>query len=117
MARAYAGPADALARYEALIAMYPTVERKGASTPYTSLNGHMFSFLDSSGALSIRLPPEDLQDFLERHHTNLSEQHGHVLKEFALVPPALFGDIDEMSKWFARSYQWTATRRPKPKRA
>lgn len=117
MAGDYAGPPDALAGYEALIARFPHIERKGASMPYTSLNGHMFSFLDPSGALSIRLSPDDLHDFVERHQTTLSEQHGRVLKDFALVPPSLSSDIDELGRWFARSYEWTATLRPKPKRA
>ena len=36
--------ADKLALYEKLVATDPNVERKGATMPYTSLNGHMFSF-------------------------------------------------------------------------
>ena len=38
-------PAEKLALYEKLVATNPDVARKGAKTPYTSLNGHMFSFL------------------------------------------------------------------------
>ena len=34
-----------LASYEALVATGPGVERKGKTMPYTSVNGHMFSFL------------------------------------------------------------------------
>jgi hypothetical protein len=85
--------------------------------PYTSLNGHMSSFLDPSGALSIRLSPDDLHDFVDRHQTTLSEQPGRVLKDFAVVPAAISEDVDELSRWFARSYEWTATLRPEPKRA
>src|SRR5262245_42442244 len=47
--------ADALSRYEKLIATNPNVERKGATMPYTSLNGHMFSFLTKTGKLALRL--------------------------------------------------------------
>ena len=47
--------ADALKQYEKLIATNPNVERKGATMPYTSLNGHMFSFLTKTGTLALRL--------------------------------------------------------------
>ena len=38
-------PADRLASYERLISTLPGVDRKGATMPYTAVNGHMFSFL------------------------------------------------------------------------
>lgn len=37
-------PTAKLELYEKLVATCPEVERKGASMPYTSHNGHMFSF-------------------------------------------------------------------------
>ena len=39
-------PPAQLALYEKLIATMPEIVRKGAVHPYTSLNGHMFSYLD-----------------------------------------------------------------------
>ena len=39
-------PAEKVELYNKLVATIPAVERKGASMPYTSLNGNMFSFLD-----------------------------------------------------------------------
>jgi len=44
-----------LALYEALIATHPKIERKGKSNPYTSVNGHMFSYLSKEGELGLRL--------------------------------------------------------------
>jgi hypothetical protein len=41
-----------LALYEKLVATNPKVERKGATMPYTSLNGHMFSLLTRAGWLA-----------------------------------------------------------------
>jgi hypothetical protein len=38
-----------LALYEKLVATNPGVERKGATMPYTSVNGHMFSLLTKEG--------------------------------------------------------------------
>src|SRR5262245_35597433 len=42
---AASAPEDKLKLYEKLVATNPKVERKGATMPYTSLNGHMFSYL------------------------------------------------------------------------
>ncbi len=53
----FEGPSLSLARYEQLLAANPQVERKGAKVPYTSRNGHMFSFLDAEGSMALRLPP------------------------------------------------------------
>jgi hypothetical protein len=36
---------ERLARYDRLIATQPGLQRKGATIPYTSVNGHMCSFL------------------------------------------------------------------------
>ena len=48
--------ARSLQLYERLVSTNPNVERKGASMPYTSLNGHMFSLLTKEGKLVLRLP-------------------------------------------------------------
>ena len=46
--RAAVPDADNLRLYEeALVATQPNVERKGATHPYTSLNGNMFSCLSA----------------------------------------------------------------------
>jgi hypothetical protein len=45
-------PAVAIERYDAIIATRPGIERKGASMPYTSIDGHMFSFLTPEGVLA-----------------------------------------------------------------
>ena len=57
-------PADKLALYDALIKSVPQIERKGAAHPYTSLNGHMFTYLDQTGTLGLRLPADALKTFL-----------------------------------------------------
>lgn len=40
--------------YDQLINANPTIERKGKTMPYTSLNGHMFSFLSKEGTMGLR---------------------------------------------------------------
>jgi len=49
--KASAIPAAKLALYEKLIATDPSIERKGATIPYTSANGKMFTFLSPTGEL------------------------------------------------------------------
>ena len=71
-------PPDKLALYEKLIATRPEIDRKGAVHPYTSLNGHMFTYLDQSGTLGIRLPKEEVETFLKKYKTTLFVSYGVV---------------------------------------
>jgi len=78
MAKAkYQGPAERLTLYEALVASVDGVERKGAANPYTSRNGHMTSFIDKEGEVSIRLDQADREEFIEQHRSRIAEQHAH----------------------------------------
>ena len=115
MAKRAAGiPADRLELYERLVATQPSVERKGATMPYTSLNGHMFSFLTETGKLALRLPAEQREAFLKKYSTRLCEQHGSVLKEYVEVPDALLERTGELQKYFDLSRAHVATLKPKP---
>ena len=73
---------EVLGLYDQIIATQPDVQRKGAAMPYTSLNGHMFSFLTPEGHLALRLPSPERQAFLASYHTRLCEQHGKVLEQY-----------------------------------
>jgi len=109
----YQGPADRLALYEQLVATHPVVERKGATMPYTSRNGHMFSFLDATGTMALRLPDPSRSEFLETFSTNLAEQHGRQMKEYVVVPDHLLKNTEELREWFQRSHEWIGTLKPK----
>lgn len=110
----YDGPAAALALFEKLVATNPTVDRKGAKTPYTSRNGHMFSFLDAAGSMGLRLSPEAREEFLDKYETTLVEQHGHLMKDYVVVPDKLLENTRELSTWFDRSHDYIGTLKPKP---
>ena len=115
MAKRPAGiPADRLELYEKLLAIRPSVERKGATMPYTSLNGHMFSFMTETGKLALRLPAEEREAFLKKYRTRLCEQHGSVLKEYVEVPDALLERTSELRQYFDLSHAYVATLKPKP---
>ena len=103
-----------LALYEALVATHPEVERKGATMPYTSLSGHMYSLLTKEGTLTLRLPKEERERFLQEHDTKLSEQYGRVMKEYVEVPDALLADTQALQAYFEISYAYVASLKPKP---
>ena len=97
-----------------MVATIDAVEPKGAAMPYTSLNGHMFSFLDPSGSMALRLSADDRAKFLSMYASTLAEQHGRVMQEFVVVPDALLERTNELVGWFARSHDWVGTLKPKP---
>lgn len=106
-------PQDKIDLYEKLIATTPVLERKGATMPYTSLNGNMFSFIDKFGVCGIRLPEKEREDFLKKYKTKLFETHGTVLKEYVTVPDDLLKKTKELTKWFDISYAYAKTLKPK----
>ena len=54
---------DKLELYKKLVATNPTIGQKGASVPYTSVNGPMFSYLSKDGKVALRLPAEEREAF------------------------------------------------------
>lgn len=114
MAKAkYGGPPDKLELYEELVASVEGVERKGAANPYTSRNGHMTSFIDKGGEVSIRLDEEDREEFLEEFDSRISVQYGSQMKEFVVVPDDMLEAQEEIRDWFAKSWDWVGTLEPK----
>src|SRR5258708_3355004 len=101
------------ALFETLVATNPKVERKGATMPYTSLNGHMFSLLTKEGHLILRLAPTDREAFLKKYKTKIPELYGAVMKEYAEVPDALLKKTGELRKYFDLSYAYVGTLKAK----
>ena len=99
--------------YEKLVATNPSVERKGATMPYTSLNGHMFSLLTKEGTLALRLPTDERAAFLKKYQSKLSEQYGTVLKEYVDVPDALLKRTEDLKEFFDVSYAYVGSLKPK----
>ena len=103
-----------LALYEKLVATLPKAERKGATMPYTSLHGHMFSLFTKEGYLALRLPSREREAFLKKYKTALCEQYGVVMKEYVVVPAALLAKTSELKKFFSMSYDYVGPLKPKP---
>jgi hypothetical protein len=99
-------PAARLALYEKLITTDRRIERKGATIPYTSANGKMFTYLSPTGDLRLRLPADEREAFMKKYRTRLALSHGVVMKEFVVVPPGLFARTAELKPYLriSRAY-------------
>jgi hypothetical protein len=107
-------PKATLDLYEKLVATNPKIERKGATVPYTSLNGHMFSYLSKEGKLALRLPPDERSVFLKKYKAKLCEAYGKVQPEYVEVPDSLLKETGELKKFFDASYAYVGSLKPKP---
>ncbi len=116
MAKPTAGavPLDKLELYKKLVATNPNIERKGATVPYTSVNGHMFSYLSKDGKLALRLPTEEREAFLKKYKAKLCEAYGRVQPEYVEVPDSLLASTRELKKFFDRSYEYVGSLKSKP---
>ena len=96
-------PAAKLALYDTLLASKLRIERKGATIPYTSANGKMFTYLSPSGDLRLRLPDEERIAFMKKYRTEPVFQHGVVMKDWVAVPASLFARIAELRPYLEKS--------------
>lgn len=111
----YPGPPAALAKYIAIVeASAGDTIVKGAKNPYTSRNGHMFSFLDPAGTMALRLPDAMYDEFQEVYDSGPVMQYNSVMRGYVSVPASLLDKPDELVPWFDKSYDWIGTLDPKP---
>jgi len=111
----YQGSEKSLKLYAAVVdGSNLDVALKGAKNPYTSLNGHMFSFLDAEGVMALRLSDELQEEFLARYDSGPVTQYGSVMRGYVSVPTELLANTGELGEWFDKSYQWIGTLDPKP---
>jgi hypothetical protein len=106
-------PAEKLELYDKLIHERPHMERKGVGLPYTSVNGHMFTFLSAAGTLALRLPEGRREEFLREYKTSLFLAHGAVLKEYVEVPEVLFKNTAGLLRDLDVSYAYVLGLKPK----
>jgi hypothetical protein len=107
-------PPEKVALYDKLVATNAKVERKGASVPYTSLNGNMFSYLSKNGKLALRLPELEREAFLKKYKAKLCEAYGIVQQEYVEVPDSLLASTRELKKYFDQSFSYVSSLKPKP---
>jgi len=102
-------PQEKLDAYKKLIESNPKIELKGATIPYTSYNGHMFSYFEKDGSFGLRLPEKAREGFLKKYKTTLFVSYGIVKKEFVLVPDKLLMNFKEFKPYFDLSFDFVAS--------
>ena len=107
-------PIDKLRFYNDLIENISEIERKGKTTPYTSMNGHMFSFLSKDGVMGLRLSKDDRECFIQEFNGQLMQQHGRVMKEYVEIPNVLLQDTKQLTTYLNKSLSYVSALKPKP---
>ena len=74
-------PEERLELCDNLLATNPDIKRKGGTMPYTSINGHMFSFLNQQGTMGLRFSKENIEAFIQKFKTRLIEPYGRIIKD------------------------------------
>ena len=111
----YEGPPASLDAYRSVVdASQSGAEVKGARNPYTSRNGHMFSFLDADGLMALRLSDEMSEEFRSTYESGDVIQYNATMRGYSSVPAELLADTASLAPWFDRSWQWIGTLPPKP---
>jgi TfoX/Sxy family transcriptional regulator of competence genes len=64
--------------------------------------------------LALRLPADEREKFLKKYKTTLFEAYGAVMKEYVTVPDSLLKNTKELQTYFALSYQYVGSLKPKP---
>ena len=106
-------PKDLLELYKKLVASDLQSELKGDKVPYTSLNGHMFSYINE-GSLVLRLSKNEKEAFEKKYKTGPVISYGVIKTEFVCVPEELLNNTKELKKYFDLSKSYTQTLKPKP---
>ncbi len=73
----------------------------------------MFSFLDPTGVMALRLSDELTEQFRSEFESGPVMQYNSVMRGYSSVPPELLADSDTLVEWFDRSYDWIGTLPPK----
>lgn len=105
--------AEALARYEEIVADYPALKVKGKANKYTSMNGNMFSALQKDGVLTVRLSETEKKAYNAEHGTGDVNSYGAVLRGYVYVTQAIWEDDAKLRALFKQCVEHAKTLKPK----
>lgn len=107
-------PEERVELYDKLIATLPDQKRKGAASAYTSLNGHMFSFVDKTGEFAFRYSDQRKAELIEELGGKESIQYNSVMRGYVVFPESIMDDFGKLEELFMESYEYIASLKPKP---
>lgn len=102
-----------LTLYDQAVEKCPRFERKGKTMPYTSSNGHMFSFLNKAGELGIRFSKDVQKKYLQDLETTTFESYGATMRGYILIPDQVLGDMDLLVDLLNEGYDYVMSLEPK----
>jgi hypothetical protein len=73
----------------------------------------MYTYFTKDDFVALKLPEDEKIKFLDKYKTKLVEQYGIVQKEYVVVPESLLQKASELKKYFAISYKYVSTLKPK----
>ncbi len=113
----YEGPVESLDLYRFAVEQSSAEKVKGAKNPYTSRNGHMFSFLDADGSAALRLSTDLETEFRSQFASGPVEQYGRTMQGYSAVPADLLSNSAEFATWVSLSWDWIGSLKPKSTKA
>jgi hypothetical protein len=87
---------------------------KGAKMPYLAVNGNMFAFVDSDGALCLRFDEADRAALAAEFGTGQVMQYGAVMRGYVAIPDTLAADPARLAALFAQCFAHARGLKPKP---
>ena len=81
---------------------------------YTSINGHMYSFVGKDGMVAFRLSPEDKAAFEEKYGTGNVIQYNSVMRGYVPISDAMLTETATCQEYLSASLNYIKTLKPKP---
>lgn len=106
-------PKGFVEQFNKVCSMVEGLERKGKGSPYTSMNGNMYTMMRKDGTLGIRLSKEQRESFKESYETVDFENYGSMIREYVEVPEEVFMNTDLMVFYLKMSHDYAKTLKPK----
>ena len=104
---------DNLKLYDKAVGMSSDFQRKGKTMPYTSSNGYMFSLLNKSGELGIRMSKNDQTDFKSKYESGIFKSYGATMRDYVLIPQSMIDDSSLLLKYLTIGFDYVNSLPPK----
>lgn len=102
------------AKYTEYIQKWGKVERKGKNNPYTSHNGHMFSFIDKKEKyMAVRLDKQQQEAYFEATGTSYVIQYNSKMNGYICLTDEIFNDFNQVKDWLDKSFEFVCSLPPK----
>lgn len=99
--------------YDKAVQTLEHIQRKGKTSPYTSHNGHMFSFLRKDAVLGIRLSEEERDLFEQKYGNKEFKSHGAVMRNYVTISQELLENTKELASYIQKGFEYVSTLKPK----